>query len=110
MNQSCNKGSADLPDHASQLRDFVLQVGDAIAKLVSLQADLLRALNQSDGVQAALLGFFSQPVPAHLGQAVEPWQDWSPRVKVGFEQGADVRITVEPKVDHSLSPNPASTA
>jgi hypothetical protein len=93
-----------LDSDALQLKDFALQVGDAIAKLVSLQSDLLRAYNQSDGVQAALLGFFCQPVPASLRQLVEPWQTVSRRVQIGFEPTAEVQLTVEPKPDHSLSP------
>ena len=95
---------SDLASGTLQLKDFASRVADVIAKLVSLQSDMLRALSESDGVQAALVGFFTQPLPARLRQPVEPWQTLSHRVQLGFDPGADVQLTVEPKLDHSLSP------
>src|SRR4051794_41961673 len=88
----------------AQLKEIALNLGDAIAKLLSLQADLLRTIGDADGVQAALIELFSQPAPLSVSQSAEPWQKVAPRVLLGFEPGAKVAWTVEPKLYHSLSP------
>jgi hypothetical protein len=93
-----------LTSDTAHLKELAVHVGDVLAKLLAVQSDLFQALNQSDGAQAALLGFFCQPVPVRLDQALKPWQQVSTRVQVGFEESADVHMMVQPKVDHSISP------
>ena len=90
--------------HPAQLKDLAHRVGGAIAQLAALQSDLLRALDDADGVQANLHGLFCLPVPSRQRQALEPWQTVSHRVQIGFEPGAEVGLAAEPKLDHSLSP------
>lgn len=91
-------GSADL-------KEVALNLGDAIAKLLSLQADLFRVLGDADGIQATLVELFSEPVPLSVSLSPEPWQKVASRVQLGFEHGAKVTWMVAPKLYHSLSPD-----
>jgi hypothetical protein len=93
-----------LTEHASILKELALRVGEVVARMVSLQSDLLSALGLAEGVQARLTGFFCQPTAGRLRQPVERYRPLSPGVHIGFDKSADVQLTVEPKLDHSLSP------
>jgi hypothetical protein len=83
---------------------MALRVGEVAGRAVSLQSRLLSALGLAEGVQARLTGFFCQPILACLRQPVEAYRTLSPGVHIGFQGGAEVQLTVEPKIDHSLSP------
>ena len=60
----------------AQLKEIALNLGDAIAKLLSLQADLLRTIGDADGVQAALIELFSQPAPLSVASRRNPGRRW----------------------------------
>lgn len=93
-----------MTEHTASLKEFALRAGEIVGRMISLQSDLLSALGLAEGVQARLTGFFCQPIPARLRQSVEAYAPLSPGVHFGFQKGADVQLTVEPKMDHSLSP------
>ena len=86
------------------LKKLASRAGELVGQMVSLQSDLLNAADLAEGFQARLTGFFCQPIPSRLHQVMEPYRPLSPGVHFGFEEGAQVRVTVEPKMDHSLSP------
>jgi hypothetical protein len=64
----------------------------------------MRTVNETEGVQAKLIGLFSQPITGRLNQTVGHWQQLSPGVQLGFDSGADVKLTIAPKLDHWRSP------
>lgn len=93
-----------MAEHTAILKELALRVGEVVGRMVSLQADLLSALDLAEGVQARLTGFFCQPMAGRLREPVERYRPLSPGVHLGFETSAEVRLTVEPKTDHTLSP------
>jgi hypothetical protein len=97
-------GKPNVINEAVLLKALASRVGELVGRVVSLQSELLDALGLADGVQARLTGFFCQPIPVRLRQEVEPYKQLAPGVHIGFEKGADVHLTVEPKIDHSVSP------
>jgi hypothetical protein len=90
-------------DHSS-LRNLAFRIGRMVGELASLQLELMRAVNDTEGVQAKLIEFFSQPITGRANQTVTPWQQLSPGVQLGFDSGADVKLAIAPKLDHSRSP------
>jgi hypothetical protein len=97
-------GAAPIMKDRANLRDCASRIARVIGELASLQSELMRAANEAEGVQARLIGFFSQPITARVPQPVRPYTPLSTGVHLGFEEGANVQLSVEPKLDHSLSP------
>jgi len=93
-----------LTEHTASLKEF------AAARRRDCRTNDLAAIRSVErarpcrGGSGELTGFFCQPIPARLRQSVEAYAPLSPGVHFGFQKGADVQLTVEPKMDHSLSP------
>jgi peptidoglycan/xylan/chitin deacetylase (PgdA/CDA1 family) len=96
--------------HSGMLHpDYVKSLGrrlDAlVGELVILQMQLLEAAGSEPSLQKRLVALFAQPVTGKVRRNLRSGDEISPGVAVSFNSTAQVTLSVEPKVDHSLSPD-----
>lgn len=75
-----------------------------IGEFVSLQNQLLNASGATPTLPQRLAKLFAQPITGTMRRILEPGAQLAPGVRVCFDPGADVQLTIEPKPDHSTSP------
>jgi peptidoglycan/xylan/chitin deacetylase (PgdA/CDA1 family) len=85
-------------------RRLATRIGSLIDGLNAIRTELLSIASASTKIQTTLLGLFNAPVTNKESQRVEPYQKLAPGVLIGFERDATVNLTVEPKLDQTVSP------
>jgi hypothetical protein len=75
-----------------------------VGEFVKLQNQMLKSSSAQPSLQKTLAGLFALPVTGKVSRTVEPGQELVPGVQVSFEEGSVVNLWVEPKADHSVSP------
>jgi hypothetical protein len=95
----------DRPTHPGYARALAARLDALIGEFVSLQTRLLNALDAPVTLQKRLTTLFAQPVTGKESRAVRPGDEIGPGIVLSFDEAAEVTLTVEPKRDHSLSPD-----
>jgi peptidoglycan/xylan/chitin deacetylase (PgdA/CDA1 family) len=90
------------PDYAGQL---AARLDALIGEFVKLQSRLLAAVGSPPTLQKKLTMLFAQPITGRSSRIVTPGAEISPGIAVSFDEGGRVAVSVEPKTDHSLSPD-----
>jgi peptidoglycan/xylan/chitin deacetylase (PgdA/CDA1 family) len=95
----------DRPIHPDFVRSLSVRLDVLIGEFVKLQTQLLNSLHAPVSLQGRLTMLFGQPVTGKVSRAAVPGQEISPGVVLSFDEDARVVLTIEPKTDHSLSPD-----
>jgi peptidoglycan/xylan/chitin deacetylase (PgdA/CDA1 family)/SAM-dependent methyltransferase len=99
---------AHRPEEFSPAVDFRQQIAsrlDAlVGEFVKLQVKLLNDPGAPMSAQRRLASLFALPVTGRVSRKLEPSQEIVEGVIVSFEETANLNLLVEPKLDHSLSP------
>ena len=90
------------PDYAHQLAS---RLDALVGEFVKLQNQLLNDSKSPLTLQKKLAALFALPVTGKVTRAVQTGQEIVAGVQVTFDEGASLNIWVEPKADHSLSPD-----
>jgi hypothetical protein len=75
-----------------------------VGEFVALHSQILTVGAQAPTLQAKLAQLFRQPLTGKMKKNLGPYEALSGGICVGFEKAARVTLEVEPKLDHSLSP------
>ena len=75
-----------------------------VGEFVKLQTQLLRELNAPLRLQKRLAGMFCQAVTGATRRRLHSGQEISQGVRVRFDEGTAIELTVDPKPDHTHSP------
>jgi peptidoglycan/xylan/chitin deacetylase (PgdA/CDA1 family) len=75
-----------------------------VGQFVKLQVQLLSDARGPMSAQRRLASLFALPVTGRVSRRLEPQQEIVEGVMVSFEETATLNLLVEPKLDHSLSP------
>jgi peptidoglycan/xylan/chitin deacetylase (PgdA/CDA1 family) len=89
------------PDYA---RSLGARLDLLIGEFVKLQTQLLKSLGGPVSLQQRLTALFSRPLTGKVSRVVLPGEEISPGIALSFADAASVTLTVEPKLDHSQSP------
>jgi peptidoglycan/xylan/chitin deacetylase (PgdA/CDA1 family) len=96
------------PPDFSLRKDYRLQLAarlDALmGEFVKMQVELLNDSRMPMTAQKRIARLFSVPVTGRVARSVRPNESISEGVHVSFEETANLNLLVEPKEDHSLSP------
>jgi hypothetical protein len=87
------------------VRSLAARLDTLVGEFVALHSAMLMACPSRSSADAALARLFGQPVLGPVESVITPYADISPGVKVGFEPGANVTMTVRPKEDFCRSPD-----
>ncbi len=98
-------GAVDQPIHPDYLRSLSARLDLLIGEFVKLQTQLLNSLGGPVSLQRRLTMLFAQPVTGKVSRALAPGEEISPGIVLRFEEDARVVLTIEPKTDHTLSPD-----
>jgi peptidoglycan/xylan/chitin deacetylase (PgdA/CDA1 family)/SAM-dependent methyltransferase len=98
-------GRTDRPVHPDYLRTLGARLDLLIGEFVKFQTQLLNSLGGPISLQKRLTTLFSQPVTGRVGRAAVPGEEISPGIVLSFAEDARVTVTIEPKPDHTLSPD-----
>jgi peptidoglycan/xylan/chitin deacetylase (PgdA/CDA1 family)/SAM-dependent methyltransferase len=94
-----------MPIHPDYARSLSARLDVLVGEFVKLQNQLLNNAQGPSTLQKKLAGLFALPVTGNVSRTVTPAQEIVSEVQVSFEEGALVTVSVEPKADHSLSPD-----
>ena len=75
-----------------------------MGEFVKLQVELLNDSRTPMTAQRRIARLFSMPVTGRVARSVRPGEHLIEGVRVSFEESANLNLLVEPKMDHSLSP------
>lgn len=95
---------SDTPIHPGYARAFASRLDMLIGEFVRLQTQLLNTLEAPITLQKTLTTLFTQPVTGKTSRAVYPGDEISPGIVLTFSETAEVILSIEPKRDHTLSP------
>ena len=98
-------GERDVAVHPEYARRLAARLDLLIGEFVRLQTQLLNALQAPLTLQKKLTMLFALPVTGRSSRILPPGTEISPGVRLSFAEGAQVCLTIEPKADHSLSPD-----
>jgi peptidoglycan/xylan/chitin deacetylase (PgdA/CDA1 family) len=103
------KSTSDLREsrgrsHAAGTRSFASKLDKLICDFVTLQMQLIEAGASERLLQTRLRALFSKPILRDTSELLQPYQEISPGVYIGFENSARVHYRVSCKQDHSVSP------
>jgi len=90
--------------HPAYAQKLAAQLDTLVGDFVSLQNQLLAVGGQTPTLQSKLAQLFRQPITGRVKQNLGPYEALAGGLCVGFEKEARVTLEVEPKSDHSLSP------
>lgn len=76
-----------------------------IGEFVTLQSELLNSVEAPMTIQKRLLGLFTLPITGEVRRTLRPFETVAPDIAVGFDDTSQVQIRIEPKADHTLSPD-----
>jgi peptidoglycan/xylan/chitin deacetylase (PgdA/CDA1 family)/SAM-dependent methyltransferase len=94
----------DRPIHPGYARSLSARLDLLIGEFVKLQTQLLKSLGGPISLQQRLTALFGRPLTGKIGRVAVPGEEISPGIVLSFADDARVALTVEPKADHSLSP------
>jgi len=86
------------------MRALATRLSALIDGLVAHQTELMIAIGPAESVQRNLSMLFTMPVTGTTIRTVEPYQEISQGMHLGFDDTATVSLTIEPKQDHAVSP------
>jgi peptidoglycan/xylan/chitin deacetylase (PgdA/CDA1 family) len=89
------------PDYAQKL---AAQLDALVGDFVALHSQILTAGGQGPTLQSKLAQLFREPITGKMQRNVGPYETITGGFRVGFEKEARVTLEVEPKLDHSISP------
>ena len=99
---------ASRPPDFSLRKDYRLQLASRLDTLmgefVKMQVELLNDTRTPMTAQKQIARLFSMPVTGRVTRSVRPGENLIDGVRVSFEETANLNLLVEPKADHSLSP------
>jgi hypothetical protein len=95
----------DRPIHPDYARSLSARLDLLIGEFVKLQTQLLKSLGGTVSLQQRLTALFARPLTGKVSRVVVPGEEISPGIALSFADNARVALTVEPKLDHSLSPD-----
>lgn len=93
-----------MPMHPDYAQRLAAQLDALIGEFASLHSQILTGGAPAQSLQTRLVQLFRQPVTGRIVQDLTPYQTLPTGASVGFENGGLVMLTVEPKLDHSVSP------
>lgn len=93
------------PVHPDYGQALARRLDALIGEFVMLQTQLLKCVGSPVTLQRRLTTLFSQPVTGRTSRQIKSGDEISPGIAVTFDPSAQLTFSVEPKVDHSLSPN-----
>jgi peptidoglycan/xylan/chitin deacetylase (PgdA/CDA1 family) len=97
--------AAPAPIHPDYVRSLSARLDLLIGEFVKLQTQLLKSLGGPVSLQQRLTALFGCPLTGKITRVAVPGEEISPGIVLNFADNARVALTVEPKVDHSLSPD-----
>ena len=95
----------DMPIHPDYAKQLAARLDALIGEFVRLQSQLLGNLQSPLTLQKRLTMLFGQPITGQVSHPAIPGEEIGPGVTIGFDETAQLSLTVEPKADHSLSPD-----
>jgi peptidoglycan/xylan/chitin deacetylase (PgdA/CDA1 family)/SAM-dependent methyltransferase len=93
----------DMPLHPDYATSLASRLDVLIGEFISLQTQLLNS-SAAPPLQKRLCALFQQPVTGRTSRELDSYAEIGPGIVVGFENTANVLLTVEPKRDHAVSP------
>jgi peptidoglycan/xylan/chitin deacetylase (PgdA/CDA1 family) len=94
-----------MPIHPEYAHQLASRLDALVGEFVRLQNKLLNDAKSPPTLQKKLANLFALPVTGKVSRTVGPGQEIVSDIQINFQEGANVGITVEPKADHSLSPD-----
>jgi peptidoglycan/xylan/chitin deacetylase (PgdA/CDA1 family)/SAM-dependent methyltransferase len=95
----------DRPIHPDYGRSLSARLDLLFGEFVKLQTQLLKSLGGPVSLQQRLTALFARPLTGKIGRLAAAGEEIGPGIVLSFAEGARVAVTVEPKIDHSLSPD-----
>ena len=95
----------DMPIHPDYAKQLAARLDALIGEFVRLQSQLLGTLQSPLTLQKRLTMLFGQPITGRVSRPGVSGEEISPGISLGFEETAQVALTIESKTDHSLSPD-----
>jgi hypothetical protein len=95
---------SDRQIHPDFARSLSARLDLLISEFVKLQTQLLKSVGGSVSLQQRLTALFGCPLTGKVSRVAVPGEEISPGIVLSFADDARVALTVEPKLDHSLSP------
>ncbi len=92
------------PVHPDYARALSARLDLLIGEFVKLQTELFKSLGSPVSLQQRLTALFGRPLTGKVRRLAVPGEELGPGIVLSFADNARVALTVEPKVDHSLSP------
>jgi len=96
--------SRDFPLHADHRQQLASRLDALVGDFVKLQVQLLNEAAAPMTAQKRLASLFALPVTGRVMRTIQPNQAIIEGVTITFEDTANLSLLVEPKLDHSLSP------
>ncbi len=93
-----------MPLNPQYARNLAARLDWLVGEFVKLQDQLLASADPSATLQKKIISLFTLPVTGKFVRTVAPGQEIVDDIQIHFEESATVTIEVEPKADHSLSP------
>jgi len=95
---------SDRQIHPDYARSLSARLDLLISEFVKLQTQLLKSVGGAVSLQQRLTALFGCPLMGKVSRIAVPGEEISPGIVLSFADDARVALTVEPKLDHSLSP------
>ena len=93
-----------VPLHPAYQQQLAAELDTLVGQFVRLQNRLLSGANAPVTLQRRLASLFALPVTGNVTRLIKPEQEIISGTVLSFEHPSTVTLSVEPKVDHSLSP------
>lgn len=96
---------SDMPIHPDYAKQLAARLDALVGEFVKLQSQLLGSLQSPLTLQKRLTMMFAQPITGKVSRLAVSGEEISPGVTLNFDETAQLTLTIEPKADHSLSPD-----
>src|SRR5262249_55934291 len=93
------------PVHPDYVQALARRLDALVGEFVMLQTQLLKLANSPITLQKRLTTLFAQPVTGKTSRLVKPGDEIGPGIFVNFDSNTELTLSIEPKADHSLSPD-----
>jgi peptidoglycan/xylan/chitin deacetylase (PgdA/CDA1 family)/2-polyprenyl-3-methyl-5-hydroxy-6-metoxy-1,4-benzoquinol methylase len=104
-NRNGHSWDSAMPSHRDYRHRLAAQLDGLIGQFVKLQNELLSADGAAPAtLQQKLTSLFALPVTGKVVTSLKPDQEIVPGIQISFEAEDSVTLSVEPKADHTLSP------
>jgi peptidoglycan/xylan/chitin deacetylase (PgdA/CDA1 family)/SAM-dependent methyltransferase len=90
--------------HPEYAHDLSARSDGSGGEFISLQTQLINSVGATPTLQKKLTSIFSQPLTGAVERSLGDVTPIGLGIELRCEDGAEVRLTMEPKTDHALSP------